>query len=89
MVGTVEEVMTIAKDERGRPVMRGSVFIDVGDVWRRVSEFSESYKAGTGVGARVQTPLGPVRLDLGFPITLEEEGESRKPRFHFNVSRAF
>jgi outer membrane translocation and assembly module TamA len=63
--------------------------LDVGDVWRRVDEFAESFKAGTGVGARVNTPIGPVRLDLGFPITEEEEGEPRKPRFHFNLSRSF
>jgi outer membrane protein insertion porin family len=87
-LGTLEEVMTIIKDERGKAIIKGSVFLDVGDVWRRVDEFAESFKSGTGVGARVNTPIGPLRLDLGFPISeIEEEG--RKPRFHFNVSRSF
>jgi outer membrane protein insertion porin family len=89
LVGTVEEVMTIVKDERGKPILKGSAFLDVGDVWRRVDEFAESFKVGTGVGARVNTPIGPLRLDLGFPITEEEEGEKREPRFHFNLSRSF
>ncbi len=88
-VGTVEEVMTVVKDERGKAILRGSVFVDVGDVWRRVGEFGESLKAGTGVGARVNTPIGPVRLDLGFPITEPDDDEGRKPRFHFNISRSF
>ncbi|MBI4343093.1 MAG: outer membrane protein assembly factor BamA [Candidatus Omnitrophica bacterium] len=89
LVGTVEEVMTILQDERGRPILRGALFVDVGDVWRRVSEYAESFKAGAGIGARVNTPIGPLRLDLGIPISDVEEGESREPRFHFNISRSF
>ncbi|MBI1992378.1 MAG: outer membrane protein assembly factor BamA, partial [Candidatus Omnitrophica bacterium] len=77
---TVEEVMTIFKDERGRPMLRGAAFLDVGNVWRRVDELGESFKSGAGAGIRVNTPIGPVRIDLGFPITEEAEGEGRKPR---------
>ncbi|MBI4597324.1 MAG: outer membrane protein assembly factor BamA [Candidatus Omnitrophica bacterium] len=88
-VGTVEEVMTLAKDERGRPILRGSVFYDVGDVWRRVSDFGESLKSGIGIGARVNTPIGPLRLDLGYPVTRQDDQEKRRPRFHFNISRSF
>ncbi len=88
-LATVEEVMTLFKDERGRPILKGSLFLDVGNVWRRVGDFGESFKAGTGVGTRVNTPIGPVRLDLGFPITQEGKGEKRKPQFHFNISRSY
>ena len=88
-VGTVEEVATIIKDERERPIIKGTVFLDVGNVWRRVSEFGESFRAGAGMGARVNTPIGPLRLDLGIPVSDLEEGEDRKPRFHFNISRSF
>ena len=87
-VGTLEEVMTLITDERGRPIIKGSVFFDVGDVWRRVAEYGESFKAGTGVGARVNTPIGPLRLDVGFPISSVRE-EKRQPRLHFNISRSF
>jgi outer membrane protein insertion porin family len=88
MTATVEEVMTLVKDERGRSILKGSVFLDVGNVWRRVSDFGQSFKSGAGMGARVNTPIGPVRLDLGFPVS-HVGGESRKPRFHFNISRSF
>ena len=88
LVGTLEEVMTIAKDEKGRPILKGSAFFDVGDVWRRVNEFGESFKAGTGIGARVTTPLGPVRLDVGFPVSTLKD-EPRRLRFHFNLSRNY
>ena len=89
LTGTLEEVMTIMKNEHGKPILRGSVFFDVGNVWRRVHDYGHSFKAGTGVGTRVNTPIGPVRLDLGFPITKEERGKSRRPQFHFNISRGF
>jgi len=57
-------------------------------VWRKVDDFGSDFEAGTGVGLRVNTPIGPVRLDLGFPITRIED-EKRKPRLHFNISRSF
>jgi outer membrane protein insertion porin family len=87
-VGTVEEVCTLVKDERGNPLIRGSVFYDVGNVWRRTSEFASDFQSGVGVGARVTTPIGPIRVDIGFPMT-DLRDEKRKPRFHFNVSRNF
>ncbi|OGX29201.1 MAG: outer membrane protein assembly factor BamA [Omnitrophica WOR_2 bacterium RIFCSPHIGHO2_02_FULL_67_20] len=89
VVMSAEEVMTLVKDERGKPIIKGSVFLDVGDVWRRVSDYGESLKTGAGLGARVNTPIGPLRLDIGFPVSEPAEGETRKPRFHFNISRSF
>ena len=89
LVGTLEEVMTIINDERGRPILKGSLFMDVGDVWRRVGEYGESLKAGAGIGTRINTPIGPLRLDLGIPVSSLDEGEKRAPRFHFNISRSF
>ena len=89
LIGTLEEVLTIAKDERGKPILKGSVFYDVGNVWRRVDDFASSVEAGTGVGARVNTPIGPIRVDVGFPLTSLGDNKKRKPRLHFNVSRSF
>ncbi len=86
--GTIEEVLTIVKDERGKAILKGSVFFDAGDVWRRVSDYGQTLKAGMGIGARITTPIGPVRLDLGFPIN-QIDKEKRRPRVHFNVSRSF
>ena len=89
LLGTVEEVMTIIKDEKGRAILKGSTFFDVGNVWRHVGQFGSSYRAGIGVGARVNTPIGPLRLDLGFPVSPLQAGEKRQMRFHFNISRNF
>jgi outer membrane protein insertion porin family len=81
-------VVTLVKDERGKPILKGTAFYDVGNVWRRVDEFGESMKSGVGVGIRVTTPIGPVRVDVGFPIS-QVADEKRKPRVHFNISRSF
>jgi len=87
-LGTLEEVMTLVSDERRKPILKGAVFIDVGDVWDTVSDFGSSLKTGVGMGVRVTTPVGPLRLDLGFPLN-EVANEKRKPRFHFNLSPSF
>ncbi len=87
-LGTLEEVMTIVRDERSKPILKGALFIDTGDVWRSTSDFGSSLKTGVGVGVRVTTPVGPLRLDLGFPMN-DVTNEKRKPRFHFNLSPSF
>ena len=68
--------------------LKGSIFFDVGNVWRRVDEYAQEFEAGACVGVRIKTPIGPVRLDLGYPLT-QVGGEKKKFRFHFNVSRGF
>lgn len=54
--------------------MRMGIFVDIGRVWNREQEiFSlDSMRVTPGVGLRVATPLGPVRLDVaynGYPPT--------------------
>lgn len=88
LVGTLEEVATILQDERGRSILKTSVFYDVGNVSRRIGDITNSFKSGAGVGFRVNTPIGPMRFDLGIPVS-GLDGEARKVRFHFNISRSF
>ncbi len=87
-LGTLEEVATLLKDERGKPILKGSLFYDVGNVWRHLSDFGSSLKSGVGIGTRVNTPIGPVRVDIGFPVS-RLASEKRRPRLHFNISRSF
>ena len=55
---------------------------------RHFAHFRGSMEEGAGVGVRIKTPIGPVRLDLGYPLTRVRD-EKKKFRFHFNVSRGF
>jgi outer membrane translocation and assembly module TamA len=53
-----------------------------------MDDFASDMEAGAGFGFRVNTPIGPVRIDIGFPIT-QLRDEEQKPRLHFNLSRSF
>jgi len=81
-IGNVDIVFPIVEN------IKGSVFFDAGNVWRRVASFGEDYKMGTGIGARIKTPIGPVRLDLGLPIN-PDDNQDDGVQFHFNISRSF
>jgi len=47
----------------------GAVFLDGGQVSLHTFDFPfDDLRYGTGVGVRYKSPVGPLRLDLGFPI---------------------
>ena len=61
-------------------------FIDAGNVWLdsykyKINEFS--YAVGPGI--RVDTPIGPVRFDVGFPVW----NAKTRPQFFISVGQAF
>ncbi len=73
-----------------RDILRGALFYDVGIVGADHSDIFElgDYKSGAGVGVRVRTPIGPVRLDYGYPLN-ENHDDKRKGHFYFSVSHGF
>jgi len=67
-----------------------AAFFDVGNVWGEIEDFaSGDYKAGAGLGLRVKTPIGPVKLDYGFPLNDEPGEEDQSGKFYFSISRGF
>ena len=53
---------------RGR--VKGAVFVDAGQVWARRDEIDASeLEAAVGPGLMVDTPIGPLRADVGFRLT--------------------
>jgi outer membrane protein insertion porin family len=69
-----------------------AVFVDGGNVFERVTHFDLGELRGSaGFGIRYRSPIGPVRLDLGFKMDRRESGgqlESRKV-LHFSIGQAF
>ena len=64
----------------------GVAFLDAGNVWSKSYGFKPgdlSYAVGGGL--RVDTPIGPVRLDLGVPVW----NEKKSPQFFISVGEAF
>ncbi|HSJ29788.1 MAG TPA: BamA/TamA family outer membrane protein [Longimicrobiales bacterium] len=60
--GNVEARFPIWSDR-----LRGAAFLDVGQVWRSVDEVDLRALAWTpGVGIRYLSPIGPIRIDVGY-----------------------
>lgn len=70
-------------------MIKGAVFADAGEVWKNMSDaFTSNLKYGVGTGVRVKTPLGPVKLDYGWPLS-DNHGDKKKGRFYFSMSHGF
>jgi len=83
-VANIEETFPIYPD-----LIKGAVFFDAGSLVEEVEDFgSGDVFTGVGVGARIKTPIGPVKLDMGYPLD-DVEGEKQKVRFYFSISRGF
>ncbi len=69
-------------------------FLDAGNVWAQTWNFGKLlYDAGPGL--RYNTPIGPIRVDLGYQLTREPgllvngKPEARRWRIHFSIGQAF
>jgi len=87
------QALLVGNIEYSYPIMdfvKLATFFDVGNVWMNKKDFaSGGYKSSVGVGVRVKTPIGPIKLDYGIPLQKEEGKEGKEGRFHFSMSRGF
>jgi outer membrane protein insertion porin family len=68
--------------------VRFAVFYDTGFV--NAGSFDYSTKdigSDVGVGLRLDLPIGPLRVDYGYPI--QRDGRNGGGRFNFNVGYQF
>ncbi len=67
----------------------GTVFFDLGNVWADWRDLDGSdLEAGAGLGLRYRSPIGPVRVEVGWKID-SELGESDKPVFFLSFGNPF
>ncbi|MPY86514.1 MAG: BamA/TamA family outer membrane protein [Luteitalea sp.] len=71
-------------------------FLDAGNVWPNSWDFRlNDLRYAAGPGLRYQTPIGPVRADVGYQLSpieglmVEGKPESRQWRLHFSIGQAF
>jgi translocation and assembly module TamA len=62
-------------------VLGGAVFVDVGDAFETTESFDAKW--GYGVGLRVQSPIGPFRVDVAYGQAVKQF------RLHFSVGFSF
>jgi outer membrane protein assembly complex protein YaeT len=74
--------------------LTGVAFVDAGNVWTDPWQFGDlRYDAGPGL--RYNTPIGPIRVDLGFQLNPYDnlltngKREQRHFRVHFSIGQAF
>ena len=66
--------------------LNGVVFMDTGNVWTGSYVYHlDELAYATGAGLRIDTPIGPIRLDLGFPVW----NEKTSPQLFISVGQAF
>ena len=70
----------------GRPVA-GVAFIDAGNVFAKASDIDLArLQATPGFGVRFDSPLGPIRFDMGFKLSRRVIGGTRERGFEFHLS---
>lgn len=66
--GTAINAGTIEFRQRVGPVLGFATFVDAGNVSRKLDPLNGAVKVGVGAGVRYYTALGPLRVDLAFPL---------------------
>ena len=67
-------------------------FFDVGNVFDRIGHFQlGEIRGSAGFGVRYRSPVGPIRVDLGFKLDRREFAGEREPltALHFSIGQAF
>jgi outer membrane protein assembly complex protein YaeT len=72
------------------------IFLDAGNVWSNRWNFDlHDLRYDVGPGLRYQTPIGPIRADLGYQLNpipgllVNGKEQARRFRFHFSIGQAF
>jgi outer membrane protein insertion porin family len=70
----------------------GALFVDGGNVFARAADLSlTDLRGSVGFGLRYRSPIGPIRLDIGFKLDRRTIGTTLEPRYalHFSIGQAF
>jgi outer membrane protein assembly complex protein YaeT len=91
MLAFSEELRAVLKGNFG-----GVLFLDAGNVWTDSFGFKlGDLRYAIGPGLRYQTPVGPIRFDLGYQLNptpdllVNGSPQTRRFRLHFSIGQAF
>ncbi|WP_051564267.1 outer membrane protein assembly factor BamA [Desulfovermiculus halophilus] len=77
------ELIFPIKDDMG---LLGVLFFDAGDVWDKNETIELDLYKSVGAGIRWNSPMGPLRLEYGYPL---DDLEDNNGQFEFTVGQAF
>jgi len=69
--------------------LKGVTFFDVGDSYATNKELFSSFKASYGAGIRWFSPVGPLRLEYGFPVNPRTGIDSKSGKLEFSIGSFF
>ncbi|MFY0570633.1 POTRA domain-containing protein [Archangium lansingense] len=83
------QVFTLAKGELRIPVGSSfdvGLFLEAGNLWEDLTQYKfAALRYSTGVGARYQTPVGPLSFDVGVNLDPDETLNEPLVQFHFSI----
>ena len=84
------EAMFVTNQELRFPIwslLSGVAFFDAGNVWATLDDVESTLFKSIGVGLRADSPVGPLRFDLAFPLD-RLEGDSEY-KVYFGLGQTF
>ena len=95
--GTQKLVATIENRTQLNDIVGFVVFADAGRAWKQNGrdpsytrdnkDFGRNIGTTAGVGIRLNTPIGPLRFDFGWPVGNKMDDDGMK--FYFNMGQSF
>ncbi|MCK5255838.1 MAG: BamA/TamA family outer membrane protein, partial [Deltaproteobacteria bacterium] len=69
--------------------VRGVVFFDAGNAYKKSDSYFSDIRMGTGFGVRWQSPFGPLRLEWGINLDPNSKYDEDSSQFHFTMGALF
>jgi translocation and assembly module TamA len=85
--GEVEFILNEEVHARLAYGLSALAFVDAGNVWAERGSYGGGLSLSAGLGFRYTSPIGPLRLDVGFPI--DRRPTDPRYRIHFGFGTVF
>ncbi len=69
--------------------IRGVLFFDTGNTWNELADRNPALLSNYGWGFRWYSPLGPLRIEFGYPLNRTPQKPDRSPEFIFAIQPPF
>ncbi len=67
----------------------GVLFVDAGNAWEQIDRNMDTLRFTSGAGLRYDTPLGPIRADIGYQLNPPENADFDRWQAYISVGQAF